>query len=94
MREWNYEEVFPWALKTSKVLTLALQHVVCRGHPRRFIPVQWNPEKHALLASLPTFMVDLSSSNIPESESGGCQLGILEVLLSEVKNKMATGDNQ
>ena len=39
-------------------------------------------------ASLWTFMTDSSSWTIPESESGGCQLGILEEFL-EVKNKMA-----
>ena len=38
-------------------------------------------------------MVDSSSWTIPESESGGCQLGILEEFFLEVKNKMATSDN-
>ena len=38
-------------------------------------------------------MVDSSSWTIPESESGGCQLGILEEIFLEVKNKMATSDN-
>ena len=42
-----------------------------------WIIVQRNPEKHAL-ASLSTFMVDSSYWTIPDSESGGCQLGILE----------------
>ena len=37
-------------------------------------------------------MVDSSSWTIPDSESGGCQLGILEEIFLEVKNKMATGD--
>ena len=37
-------------------------------------------------------MVDSSSWTIPDSESGGCQLGILEEFLLEAKSKMATGD--
>ena len=37
-------------------------------------------------------MVDSSSWTIPESESGGCQLGILEEFFLEAKSKMATGD--
>ena len=37
-------------------------------------------------------MVDSSSWTIPDSESGGCQLGILEEFFLEAKSKMATGD--
>ena len=37
-------------------------------------------------------MVDSSSWTIPDSESGGCQLGILEEFFLEAKCKMATGD--
>ena len=37
-------------------------------------------------------MVDSSSWTIPDSESGGCQLGILEDIFLEAKSKMATGD--
>ena len=37
-------------------------------------------------------MVDSSSWTIPDSESGGCQIGILEEFLLEAKSKMATGD--
>ena len=37
-------------------------------------------------------MVDSSSWTIPDSESGGCQLGILEEFFVEAKSKMATGD--
>ena len=37
-------------------------------------------------------MIDSSSWTIPESESGGCQLGILEEFFLEAKNKMASGD--
>ena len=35
-------------------------------------------------------MIDSSSWTLPESESGGCQLGILEDFFLEGKNKMAT----
>ena len=37
-------------------------------------------------------MIDSSSWTIPESESGGCQLGILEEFFLEPKNKMASSD--
>ena len=37
-------------------------------------------------------MVDSSSWTIPDSESGGCQLGILEEFSLKAKIKMATGD--
>ena len=37
-------------------------------------------------------MVDSSSWTFPDSESGGCQLGILEEFFLEAKSKMATGD--
>ena len=37
-------------------------------------------------------MIDSSSWTIPESESGGCQLGILEDFL-EAKNKMHPPDS-
>ncbi len=37
-------------------------------------------------------MVDSPSWTIPESESGGCQLGILEEFFLEAKSEMATGD--
>ena len=37
-------------------------------------------------------MVDSSSWTIPDSESGGCQLGILEEIFLEAKIKMATVD--
>ena len=37
-------------------------------------------------------MVDSSSWTIPDSESGGCQLCILEEIFLEAKSKMATGD--
>ena len=37
-------------------------------------------------------MIDSSSWTIPESESGGCQLGILEEKNLEAKNQMASSD--
>ena len=37
-------------------------------------------------------MVDSSSWTISDSESGGCQLGILDEFFLEGKRKMATGD--
>ena len=36
-------------------------------------------------------MVDSSSWTIPDSESGGCQLDILEEFFLEAKSKMASG---
>ena len=42
-----------------------------------------------VLGSLWTFIIDSSSWRLPESESGGCQLGILEEFFLEAQNKMA-----